>query len=204
MVLFDGLSETPLWAGLLDAISQSQTLRGSLLALRDAGVDLMKLIRSLGLLVTVAAFLAFYLAIARMMRAAVGGGCDTAQIAAAMVGALLPIAVAYHLAHYLSYLLIAGQLIIPALSDPFGAGWNLFGGAGRIINIGIIGAEQIWWVAVGALIGGHSLSALLAHRLAVAFFGTRQRAIRALVPMTVAMIGLTILSLWILAQPIVA
>ena len=203
-VLFDGLSETPLWAGLLDGVSQSQTLRGSLLALRDAGADLMKVIRSLGLFATLAAFLAFYLAIARAMRAAAGGGHSTAGIAAAMAGALLPIAVAYHLAHYISYLLIAGQLIVPALSDPFGLGWNLFGGAGRMIDIGIIGAEQIWWVAVGALVGGHSLSVLVAHRLAIALFGTRRRAIRALVPMTVAMIGLTMLSLWILAQPIVA
>lgn len=203
-VLFDGLSETPFWAGLLDAISQSQTLRGSLLALRDAGADLMKVIRSLGLFATVAAFLAFYLAIARVMRAAAGGGHSTAGIAAAMAGALLPIAVAYHLAHYVSYLLIAGQLIVPAASDPFGVGWDLFGSAGRVINIGVIGAEQVWWVAVGALVGGHSLSVLVAHRLAIKLFKSRQRAIRALVPMTVAMIGLTMLSLWILAQPIVA
>ncbi len=204
MVLFDGLSETPLWAGLLDAISQSQTLRGSLLALRNAGVDLMKLIRSIGLFGTVASFLAFYLAVASLMRVAVGSGFRTAEIAAAMAGALLPIAVAYHLAHYVSYLLIAGQLVIPAASDPFGLGWNLFGGANRMIDIGIIGAEQIWWIAVTALVAGHALSVVLAHRLALKFFATRRQALSALVPMTVAMIGLTMLSLWILAQPIIA
>ncbi|PKP84655.1 MAG: hypothetical protein CVT80_06915 [Alphaproteobacteria bacterium HGW-Alphaproteobacteria-2] len=204
MVLFDGLSETPLWAGLLDAISQSQTLRGGLLVLRDAGVDLMKLIRSIGLFGTVAAFLGFYFAIALLMRAAAGGEFRTAEVAAVMAGALLPIAVAYHLSHYISYLAIAGQLAIPAASDPFGLGWNLFGGANRVIDIGVIGAEQVWWVAVTALVAGHALSVVLAHRLALRFFATRRQALKALVPMTVAMIGLTVLSLWILAQPIVA
>lgn len=204
VVLFDGLSETPLWAGLLDTISQSQTLRGSLLALRDAGVDLMKLIRSIGLIATVAAFAAFYFAIATLMHAAAGDGHRTLEIAGAMAGALLPIAVAYHLAHYVSYLLIAGQLAIPAASDPFGLGWDLLGGANRVIDIGVIGAEQIWWIAVTALVAGHALSVVLAHRLALELFATRRQALKALVPMTVAMIGLTMLSLWILAQPIVA
>lgn len=40
---------------------------------------------------------------------------------------LVPIAIAYHFAHYLAYLLLAGQLTIPLLSDPLGLGWNLFG-----------------------------------------------------------------------------
>lgn len=204
VVLFDGLSETPLWAGLLDAISQSRTLRGGLLALRDAGVDLMKLIRSIGLITTVATFAAFYLVIAVLMRTAAGSGRRTREIAVAMAGALLPIAVAYHLAHYVSYLLIAGQLVIPAASDPLGVGWNLFGGANRVIDIGVIGAEQVWWIAVTALVAGHALSVVLAHRLALKLFATRRQALKALTPMTVAMIGLTMLSLWILAQPIVA
>ena len=37
--------------------------------------------------------------------------------------------VAYHLAHYLSMLLVSGQFIIPLVSDPFGLGWDLFGTA---------------------------------------------------------------------------
>ena len=35
---------------------------------------------------------------------------------------LVPIAVAYHLAHYVSLLLTTGQFIIPLASDPFGWG----------------------------------------------------------------------------------
>ncbi len=35
---------------------------------------------------------------------------------------LVPIALAYHLAHYLSFLLTVGQYMIPLISDPFGYG----------------------------------------------------------------------------------
>ena len=42
---------------------------------------------------------------------------------------LLPIAVGYLIAHYLTYLLINGQHILVAISDPFQQGWNLFGTA---------------------------------------------------------------------------
>ena len=50
VVLFDGLSETPFWAAILEAVSQSQSLRGTLLFLRGAGVDLLGLIKTLGML----------------------------------------------------------------------------------------------------------------------------------------------------------
>ena len=39
IVLFDGLSETPAWTGVLNLVSESQTLRPTLLALRAEGVD---------------------------------------------------------------------------------------------------------------------------------------------------------------------
>ena len=38
---------------------------------------------------------------------------------------LVPIAIGYHVAHYLVFLLVQGQYIIPLLSDPFGRGWDL-------------------------------------------------------------------------------
>ena len=42
---------------------------------------------------------------------------------------LLPIAVGYLIAHYLTYLLIDGQRILIAISDPLQRGANLFGTA---------------------------------------------------------------------------
>ena len=51
---------------------------------------------------------------------------------------LVPIAIGYHLAHYLTFLLVQGQYIIPLVSDPFGNGWNLFGTAGYRVDIAAI------------------------------------------------------------------
>lgn len=203
MVLFDGLSETPAWAAILDFVSSSQTLRPLLLDLREMGVDLLKAVRSVGLVATILLFWVVYWMLAWGMRRLSGPRYSTVALAGALAGSLLPIAAAYHLSHYISYLLMAGQLAGPALSDPFALGWDLVGLRGTTIDVGVIGAEQVWWIAITALILGHSLAVVVAHRQALVLFGAARPAMRSQMPMTAAMIGLTILSLWILAQPLV-
>ena len=63
------------------------------------------------------------------------------EVASAYVFSLVPIALAYNLAHFITLLLIQGQLIIPLASDPFGFGWNIFGTAEYRLNLNIIGAK---------------------------------------------------------------
>ncbi|MBW0145898.1 hypothetical protein [Marinobacter arenosus] len=202
IVLFDGLSETLVWTAVLDFVSNSPSLRSPLLWLRDQGADLIQVIRTVGLLTTIAGFYGAYWLLMILMRALVGGTFQIGQLARAFAGTLLPIAVAYHLSHYVSYLLIAGQLIFPAASDPFGLGWDLFGTRNWSIDVSVIGARHIWWIAFTALIAGHALSVLVAHRRALQLFEDARRAALSQVPMTIAMVGLTVLSLWILSQPI--
>lgn len=203
-VLFDGISETPAWASLLEFVSESRTLRPVLLSSRDHGVDLLKAIKTLGLVSTVVGFLGLYWLLSFAMRVCSGTLVSTKTVATALASSLLPIAVAYHLSHYLSYLLLGGQLAAPAASDPFGLGWDLLGTEGHPIDIGVIGTKQIWWIAVVALVLGHSLSVFVAHRRALVLFGSATPAARSQMPMLFAMVGLTMLSLWILAQPIIA
>ena len=202
IVLFDGFSETPAWAAILDHISQSQSLRSLLLFLREQGVDLMKLIRSIGLITSIAAFLAAFWLLSWAMRKAAGDDRPTSDVAAHFAGTLLPIATAYHLSHYISYLLIAGQLAAPAASDPFGLGWDLIGAADRSINISVIGARHVWWIGFAALIIGHGLSVLIGHRRALIYFGKSRSASISQLPMMIGMVCLTVMSLWILSQPI--
>jgi hypothetical protein len=116
---------------------------------------------------------------------------------------LVPIAIAYHLAHYLTYLLIQGQLVIRLASDPFGFGWNLFGTARYRPDIGIVGARFAWYTAVGAIVPGHILAVYVAHVVALREYATRRAALRSQLPMLVLMVGYTRVSLWIIAQPIV-
>ncbi len=116
---------------------------------------------------------------------------------------LVPIAIAYHLAHYLSYLLVAGQFIIPLVSDPFGVGWNIFGTAGYRLEIGVVGAKFVWYTAVIAIVVGHVIAVGVAHVVASRAFGSASAALKSQYPFLVLMVGYTMVSLWILSQPIV-
>ena len=116
---------------------------------------------------------------------------------------LVPIAVAYHLAHYLSYLLIQGQAIWPLLSDPLNLGWDLFGTRGYEIDIGVVGMRFVWLFAVAAIVVGHVAAVALAHVEALRAAPGRKLAVASQVPMLVLMVAYTMLSLWILSQPIV-
>ena len=124
-------------------------------------------------------------------------------MARAFVFSLVPIALAYHLAHFLSFLLIQGQLIIPLASDPFGFGWNVLGTAGYQVNIGIVDARFAWFTAVAAIVAGHIIAVYLAHVIAIRTLRDRPLTLRSQYPMLGLMVGYTMVSLWILAQPIV-
>jgi len=194
IVLFDGLSETPFWAAILDWITRSQTL---------AGVDILKLIRTIGLLTMALVAVLLYLGLTLAMWRAVRGAQPPGRIFTGFAASLLPIAVAYHLAHYASYMALAAQLMKPIVSDPLGLGWDLFGTANQRINLGVISAKGVWWIAAAALVTGHALSVFVAHGEAQRLFPDHRQAVRSQLPMMVFMVGLTSLSLWILAQPLI-
>ena len=125
------------------------------------------------------------------------------ELARLFVPTLLPIAFAYHVAHYLSYLLVAGQVVIPLASDPFGHGWDLFGTAHYKIAVDIVGARFAWYTAVVVIVLGHVLAMYVAHRLALVRFSGTRTARLSQYPLAALMVAYTMVSLWILAQPIV-
>src|SRR5262249_50793146 len=128
---------------------------------------------------------------------------STAMIARRFVLTLVPIAIAYHVAHYFSYLFVGGQSVIPLISDPFGWGWNLFGTAAYRPDIGMIGPRLQWYVAVVSVVVGHVIAVCLSHIVGLRLFADRRTALVTQVPMIVLMIAYTMCSLWILSQPIV-
>ncbi len=83
---------------------------------------------------------------------------------------LVPIAFAYVLAHYFSYLFIEGQMGLRLLSDPFGQGWDLLGTASWRVNLALLSATLVWYVQVAAIVGGHIGGVVLAHDRAIASF----------------------------------
>ena len=119
---------------------------------------------------------------------------------------LLPIAVGYLIAHYLTYLLIDGQGIIVAISDPFQRGWDLFGTAFHEPSGAWLPPGLVWTVQLAAVVGGHMLGAWAGHVNAAAHApaGTDSAAIRRReIPLAVVMVALTTLTLWSLGQAIV-
>ena len=114
---------------------------------------------------------------------------------------LVPIALAYNVAHYFSLLLVGGQLIVPLLSDPLHLGWDLFDTANFISNIGIIGAKAVWNMQVGVIVFGHVVAVILAHIAVQKFSPSRSTLLLAQLPMLVLMVLYTLIGLSILSLP---
>jgi hypothetical protein len=205
-VTFDGLLETAAWQRLVDALLASDTLGAAWALASRAGLSQTRVIDTLGLLGAVGAFTLAYLGTAAAMAAmaAAGGGRQPGvrRTAGAFVLTLVPIAVAYDLAHNLSMFLTAGQFLVPLASDPLGRGWDLFGTADHRVNLLVVDAEATWYFSVSVIVLGHAASVWLAHVAALRLFGTRRAAVRSQLPMVALMIVYTMGSLSILAQPI--
>jgi hypothetical protein len=128
---------------------------------------------------------------------------SVAAVARMFALTLVPIAIAYDVAHYFSYLLVQGQMIIPLLSDPLGRKWDLFGTAMHYPDIGLLGARFTWYLAISSIVTGHVISIWLAHRLTLREFRTPREAVIATFPLTVLMMTYTAVSLLVIADPLV-
>ncbi len=193
-VSFDGLSKTFFWLGLYGINPLEYPGRTALIGIGSFGLVLT--------FVLLAA--AFLLAVILGQRLA-GSRHSLGEASGLLVWSIVPIALAYHVAHYLTALLVDGQYALAALSDPFALGWNLFGTADMQIEAGIVaGADAAWWLwnlQAGAIIAGHMLAVLVAHGLAWRLHPVPSRAALSQLPLTVLMIAYTIFGLWLLATP---
>ena len=120
---------------------------------------------------------------------------------AAMGAGLVPVAVGYIVAHYLTYLLTEGQRIVTALSDPLQQGWDLFGTVRFEPREDFLSSSVVWTMQVCAVVIGHVVGAWLGHSAV-----RRRRAEGEHVsqwPLAALMIGMTVLALWSLGQNLV-
>lgn len=193
-VSFDGLSKTFWWLGL-----------GGINPLEFPGRTAVMGPNSLGLLLSwaalSAAFGAAVLSGARLARVH-GSGMD--QIGAFALS-ILPIALAYHLAHYLPAFLVNAQYAIAAFGDPFGLGWNLLGLAERHPVTSFLAdyhsVAVLWTAQSGLIVLGHILAVLVAHAIALERFGTGRAAFMSQLPLALLMIAYTAFGLWLLSAP---
>ena len=209
-VSFDGFMATPLWKHAFDIITSARFLMPLLHELNMLGMSVDSIVATVGLLLAPTLFLTVYLAFSFLMKLAAGASGrapgatgSTLWTARYFVLSLIPIAIAYHLAHYLSFLFIAGQLVIPLASDPFGFGWDLLGTARYRVDAGLIGARFAWYASISSVVLGHVIAVYLGHVLALRGFPSRKSALKSQYPMLLLMLFYTFVGLWILAQPIV-
>ena len=183
-VTFDGLRETPFGASILERL---------LPPLTDAfGVTLFAflLADTVAFALVVAAFAIAFAAVLWLTRRI---GRVERMRPGVYASTLLPIAAGYLIAHYLT-LVIQGLIWLPALIvDPL---------MSLAPDLSFVPIGAIWYLSVAAIVGGHIAGVVLAHRVAIR--DSPGRATIAGLPMLALMVGYTILSLWIIAQPIVA
>ena len=123
----------------------------------------------------------------------------------ATAAGLLPIAVGYLLAHYFTYLLIDGQRIVIAISDPLQQGANYLGTAFFEPSGAWLPPGLVWTLQLAAVVGGHMTGAWAGHVVAASRAGregtlaAREIRLRQ-VPLAIVMVGLTTLTLWSLGQ----
>lgn len=115
--------------------------------------------------------------------------------------AIIPVAVGYNVAHYFTLVVSQGPDIVRLISDPLGRGWNLFGTAYHHSSALFLPADLVWHIQVAAILLGHVIGILSAHRIALQIFGTGRMAALSQFPTLVVMLLYTTVGLWLLSAP---
>lgn len=178
---FDGLTRTTFWANLANAANSR---------------PMQLVVGTLGLTWAIGAVALAYTAAIRVTARLTRDG-DVAGMAADFAHSLVPIALGYALAHYVSLLLLEGQAAIALASDPFGRGWDLFGTARWTINFTLVSTTAIAWIQVAAIVVGHVAGVVLAHDRALVRFD-RAVVTRSQYPLLAVMIAFTVTGLALL------
>ena len=188
-VAFDGLSRTNWWRDRL------YDLQARYIVDSPGTSDLVGMgFNFLGLLAGIGFVALIFLAAVRAAEAVSG----KERLANVFVASLIPIALAYTVAHYFTQLINQGQALIPLASDPFGKGWDLFGTSDFQLSF-FNSPNAIWYTQAAVLVVGHVLGLALAHDKAVAMWGSARTAMRTQYAMLVLMVLYTCTGLWLLS-----
>lgn len=180
---FDGLIETFWWQGL---IGQNP--------LEPLGRSAVMGVNTVGLMAVWVLTLTLGLGVIRLGRRIGGVAFATGPV----MLSFLAIAAGYHAAHYLVTLLTAGQYTLAALNDPLFRGDDWLGLPPFYVSFGFltdpVTMPLIYGAQFAAILGAHMLAVVLALKLV----GQGARPLAHL-PLTLLMIGYTVLGLWILS-----
>jgi hypothetical protein len=193
-VSFDGLSRTFFWVGMLGENPLEFPGRSAVIGPN-----------TLGLLLCIPALCALYaLAIALGQRLS-GSARSLRHLFCRFVLSIVPISIAYHIAHYFQSLIVDFPTAVLALNDPFARGWSLLPNEGlqhgTTMGLGPDGVIAAYRAETAIIVAGHILATLAAHRIALAETGERRKAVLLGIPLAALMVFYTLFGLWLLSTP---
>ncbi len=190
---FDGLNETFWWLSVLGINPLAFPGRSAIVTETIAGL----------LIFNASLIMAFWLAV--WMGEILARGQGVTQAVRTFAPSILPIAVGYHIGHYLPTFLVDAQYALAAASDPLARGDDLLGLGTFYVTTGFFNTQGtvkvIWLSQAGAVVIGHVLAILLAHGLALRLYGDPKRALLSQLPLALFMVAYTFFGLWLLASP---
>ncbi|MEO1137946.1 MAG: hypothetical protein AAFW87_00685 [Pseudomonadota bacterium] len=191
---FDGLNETFWWIGQL-----------GLNPLEFPGRSAVVWQNFFGLLTANAALLVAFVVCLWLGERLAGTKRGLRDAFCLFAPSILPIALGYHVAHYLTSFLVDGQYVVKFLNDPLNNGAHVLGIQPFYVTTGFFNTpgtvKVIWLTQAGAVVVGHVVAILLAHALALRDSGSTRRAVLGQAPLAVFMIAYTFFGLWLLASP---
>jgi hypothetical protein len=185
---FDGLSSTVQWSEILPHLHNAFVSLGATDEHADELAGTVGLAFMIGLVAGV-----FRMGISGMR--GVDRRFTREELSARFIHTLIPIAAAYVVAHYFTFLVFQGQAMPALVSNPLGRGT-----ATATIDYSVISKAAIWYVEVAALVCGHVGGLVLAHDRALVTYRAGRAATRSQYWMLTVMVGFTSLGLFLLAS----
>lgn len=191
---FDGLNETFWWLALIDVNPLEFPGRSAVI-----NETLFGLVAAIVVLAIV------FLGCVALGQILVGQIDQFAEASGRLVLSLVPIAIGYHFAHYLTVMLVNGQYALAALSDPLANGSDLLGLGTYYVTTSFFNVSDtvriIWLAQAGAIVIGHVVGVFIAHSIALDMNTNYYRATISQIPLAVLMVFYTLFGLWLLASP---
>jgi hypothetical protein len=170
----DNVRQTVGWTDLLDTL----------------GLTPSKLVDSITLILFVGVFLGPFMLTMLLAHRWLSESKSTFLTARHFAWSLVPIGVAYVLAHNVSLIAIG----FPTLVRDMTGLWDAY----------IPSPRLVWVIEILVIVGGHILGVLVAHRTAIRMEREHRGAVKSQYALTVLMSLFTITTLWLLAQPLVS
>lgn len=192
---FDGLNETFWWMAQI-----------GINPLEFPGRSAVVWPNRIGLLLAVLILNLIFAAMVWLGLALIGQTSDFRRLYTRLGLCLLPIALGYHAAHYLTSAMVSLQYVPQALNDPLHSGARLLGLPDYYVTTSFFNqhhtVQRIWLTQAAAIVLAHMLAVILSHAIALQEFTSHRRAVISQLPVSTFMVAYTFFGLWLLSSPV--